>query len=613
MCAQLRNFLVAVFIILWSSNLWSSVYLEKSRYTDRALSLKLWEHPQWLRLGHYEKSFFGYSSPFRGTFFIDKKGFESPQRELLASLNTLFGHQEKSPLQCKYPARVRWFAEQLLIPANELNECADLKKWKTELNAKSISLIFAASDMGNASSSFGHTFLKLINPNLNNNKDLTNYGVNYAAKTDASPGLFYALKGLFGFYDGVFTMMPYHQKMREYINAEGRDLWEYSLGFSSEEVDRLIDHLVEIEPAAAPYYFLSDNCAYQILKTLEVIRPDLDVAQRFHFFVIPIDTLKVFFRDSTLIKTRVYKKSLKSDYQDGLSQLNDNQLQVLKKVIANTEDVDKKNLSDAEMIPVVEVATKHLALEEFRQQESKTEEIYKLSVFRAGLGRRAELISGPKSPQAPEESHDSSAVYLGAGWLKNFSDNSENYTSFKFRTSFHELEQMDSGTVKFSHLELLSFEGRFFQETQDIKLHRMTVFHLLNTAPMTTLDRNISWKVRLDLRDEWSLDAEAAVGASLDFGYGRFISLLTGRVLHYQERYWNGAGPELMYVVRPYESVGVSVSGAYFFIAEEDSFFRYQAKVNWSFRKNWDVQWIIESLRPQEVDIGMRFVYNFIL
>ena len=155
--------------------------------------------------------------------------------------------------QCRYLARTSWLKKELSVYPEDLQPCLERDSWKELLGAKEIYLIFAASDLSSAASSFGHTFLRLHNPKNTGKLDLLDYGVNYAAVTGEESGALYAIKGLFGSYPGTFSMQPYHQKIREYTNLEGRDLWEYRLHLTPEEVTFIIDHLLELEGSWAPY------------------------------------------------------------------------------------------------------------------------------------------------------------------------------------------------------------------------------------------------------------------------------------------------------------------------------------------------------------------------
>ena len=265
MLVTVHNLILLFFLIFfiktpfsWGFYLSETTALQKNIYLQKAVDKKLWLSKAWLRLGHYEETFLGYESRFQPALFMDKQGSVSPEKELRTTLNAFFSESAeltqkyKRHPQCQFLARRRWLAAELNFKSEDLRPCEEREQWKKKLNTHSVSLIFAASDLSNPASSFGHTFLKLVNPENAKNKDLIDYGVNYAANADSSEGVFYALKGLMGFYGGVFTMLPYHQKIREYINIEGRDIWEYPLNLSPSEVDFLVDHLLELENSSSP-------------------------------------------------------------------------------------------------------------------------------------------------------------------------------------------------------------------------------------------------------------------------------------------------------------------------------------------------------------------------
>jgi hypothetical protein len=289
MFAKVLNYLILVLLLLVAKapSSWGFSVSRTTSYLEEAKKLSLWNDPKWILLGHYEKHLIsGYKSSFRGPLFINDKGYKSPEKELLSSIEAFFSESadltkkyNRHP-QCQFLARRAWLEKKLKIKSEDLLPCEERLAWKKQLGATKVSLIFASSDFGNPASSFGHTFLKLINPINAKNKDLIDYGVNYAADADESEGIFYALKGLFGLYGGRFTMLPYHQKIREYINLEGRDIWEYPLALTPEEVDELINHLLEMDNSSSPYYFFSDNCSYQILTTLDTVRPDLKLSEK---------------------------------------------------------------------------------------------------------------------------------------------------------------------------------------------------------------------------------------------------------------------------------------------------------------------------------------------
>src|SRR5690606_41526448 len=79
--------------------------------------------------------------------------------------------------------------------------------------------------MGNPSSMFGHTLLRL-DPKDQQQLNLISYAVNYAATVDGNDNWSFAWKGLTGQYPGEYSLMPYYRKVKEYGDFESRDLWE---------------------------------------------------------------------------------------------------------------------------------------------------------------------------------------------------------------------------------------------------------------------------------------------------------------------------------------------------------------------------------------------------
>ena len=211
---------------LKAPTLWGFSLSRTEQYWQQAQEKKLSQSLAWLRLGHYQKTLGGHQrSLLQGNFFLSKDGATNPQEELRETIYSLFSDSKQSlHPQCHYLARRQWLVDNLSIDPQDLLPCTEQVNWKKQLNAQGVHLIFAAADLGSASSSFGHTFLKVVSGNNHGNKDLLNYGINYAAAASRSEGMLYAIKGIFGFYKGYFAMLPYHQKLREYVNLEGRDI-----------------------------------------------------------------------------------------------------------------------------------------------------------------------------------------------------------------------------------------------------------------------------------------------------------------------------------------------------------------------------------------------------
>lgn len=476
----------------------------------QAREKKLWQDPQWLRLGHYRKKMFGgYQSPFRGPMFIADGGFKDPELELTATLETLFTDKNR---QCDFLARTTWIKNHFTIPESELAACEERKDWKRRLGAQEMYVVFASSDLSSAGSSFGHTFLRAHNPKNIKQLDLLDYGINYAAVTGTDDGASFALKGLLGFYPGSYSMLPFHQKMREYTNLEGRNLWEYKLKLSPDEVELMIDHLLELGSSVAPYYFVDDNCSRQILELIEIVKPNLDLTSRFVDSTIPLDTVKAMASEG-LLEGEVLRLSLQAEWRDSYAHLNRQQKNVLKDITKKKDLSRLADLSKKEQAETLEASMRYIAIQDYRDQKDSKDEKYQLSVARAKLGAQTEALQ-LKIPKSPLLSSDSSAWYLGYGKYDE-----QDFYRFKYRRAFHDLLSDDSGISTFSHLEVLSFDFRYLPSDESVNLHKLVLLKMLSTAPINELDTPITWKVDIGTEPKLATYFNGGVGLSYDLDF----------------------------------------------------------------------------------------------
>ncbi len=624
MYAQDHNFkfLVLIFVILFKTPVysWGFSFERTESYLKRAEALDLAEHPQWIKLGHYRKieSLFRthYKSGFSAGFFISPNGASSPSEELTGTIKLLYSSAEtytsenKEHPQCYYLARTQWLNRILDVSEEDKVPCPERTAWKKDLNTSSVSLIFAAGDMSNAASTFGHTFLKLNNPQNQGLKDLLNYGIDYSADADDSEGFFYAIKGLFGFYNGQFAMLPFHQKILEYTNVEGRDIWEYQLNFSKEETEFLINHLLEMEKARAPYYFMDENCSTQILRTLEVVRPDLNLVDPIRTFVVPIDTVKLVERSGSLVQSTTYKPALKTEFNKTYKLLSAEQKDIFPDLVKDLKFPNsiKSKFSNQEKAQLLEAAAAALSLEAFRKKINLDDQKYQLYLQRVELGP-GQAASGPEEKsKSPTKSHDSTRLSYG-----RLGDE----TIIKFRGAFHELEQPHDGLIPHSHIEAIAVSARVEAKTRILKFDRFTVLNLINLNPSNRLENNMAWKTRIEFMDRFRPDFEGGIGSSLSMTSQdelRATAFLTAR---YTEAEQAALGPELLMSYHPLNSLGLSLSGTYFFIKKHNDYLRTVFKSNWQFydkdQIQLDVRWQYENLMDSDFKNKIQFENKFMI
>ena len=87
------------------------------------------------------------------------------------------------------------------------------------------------------------------------------------------PFVLYAIKSISGGYDNRIEIDPYPEKLAKYLKDDERDTWTYRLDLTPAEVQQIIAHVWETKDLEIPYYFTTDNCASEILRLIDVVRP----------------------------------------------------------------------------------------------------------------------------------------------------------------------------------------------------------------------------------------------------------------------------------------------------------------------------------------------------
>lgn len=247
-------------------------------------SQRLFEHPRWLALGHYRKTFFGgYKSDIHSDdFFLSINGKTDPRGELNATLLAFSlpvnAKVQDQHAQCRFPARLLWLRQVLPLPALPKVDCQAFKQFSYQGGVESISVVFATGYLSNPASYFGHPLIKFNLSRVKIPNNLLDVSVNYGAVTPPEENPFiYAAKGLFGGYFGTFTNRQFYYSNHAYAELELRDMWEYKLNLSRDEVDQIVSHTWEVMGKKFTYFFTSNNCASamaQILTDVMGVRLD---------------------------------------------------------------------------------------------------------------------------------------------------------------------------------------------------------------------------------------------------------------------------------------------------------------------------------------------------
>lgn len=573
-----------------------SVRAQSQQYADelvaRARSLKLAADPDWLKLLHYKRDRLGgYTSQADDpVFFNHTRGKHQPALELEATLRAFFeaGDGDDQP-QCRFPARYHWLDEKLAFDARRLPRatCAELRLWQDTLSAHSATLVFPAAYLNGPSSMFGHTLLR-INPG-DSRKDvpLAAYALNYAANADpADNGAFYAYKGIFGGYPGVFSIVPYYQKIKEYSDLENRDVWEYALNLDQAEVDQLLRHAWEVRHVNFDYYFLTENCSYHMLSLLEVARPGVQLTDQFSVKAIPSDTVRAV-TAAGMVASVDYRPSATTVIDQHLALLAPEQHNIVLALADGREDADRvssRYSSDESASRLLELAydfSRYRALQNASVRDAHAGQSYRL------LQARSELPAGDVWPQTqrpstrPDQGHGTSRLATGGGRLDG-----DNFVSLRFRPAYHDILDPLPGYSRGAQINFLDFRGRYFVDDQSLQLDKLTLIDILSLTPRSDFFKPISWGVdtgveRMYTNRGRTTGAQVAAGGGVSYaapGDSLVYALLQGqlKVAHQFEQDFTLGGGLMTGVLLPVggSTANLEVRALRYQLGETDSFFQ---------------------------------------
>ncbi|HHP7958626.1 TPA: DUF4105 domain-containing protein [Acinetobacter baumannii] len=469
-------------------------------YWSIAEQKKLDQDITWQRLMYANKN--QKSEVTYAGYFLSENGKNNLKEELKADISALFiPTQDNQSIRCKFPARSQWLIQQLGIQENELPQvkCSEFENWIGQIKPYKATLIYATDFMGNPSSMFGHTLLRL-DPKDQQQLNLVSYAVNYAATVAGNDNWSYAWKGLTGQYPGEYSLMPYYRKVKEYGDFESRDLWEYELNLSPEETRFLVSHIWEMQHVSFPYYFVSDNCAYRLLGLVDLVKPESHLQEKFNYASIPMETIKAM-QQQGLTKAPVYRPALETQllaqaHQHGASLAKVAHHLAMKPIKDSSETL--KSFSPSDQAKILEMAYDDLYLQFIGR---KVEESFAQPQLRQLLALRSQIDldkqrQEPKRPSTePTQGHNARNVSLKLGEVQG-----DKFIEIGHRQAYHDLIDPQGGYR--AGTQLLFLNGNAQWRDDHLKLERLDLLEVNSYNPIQPFKTPLTWGFNLGWRQE---------------------------------------------------------------------------------------------------------------
>ena len=485
-----------VFILMSSSVAYSATRSQTAQpYIEHAEQQKLDQDITWQRLMYANEK--GQSEVNYSGYFLASERKPDLKQELHANIQALFQFAEPNQsVRCRFPARSHWLMQQLHIQEQQLPTvtCPELDDWIGQIKPYKATLIYATDFMGNPSSMFGHTLLRL-DPKDQKQLNLVSYAVNYAATVTSGEGWSFAWNGLTGQYPGEYSLMPYYRKVKEYGDLESRDLWEYELSLSPDETRFLVEHIWEMKHVSFPYYFVSDNCAYRLLGLIDLVRPTLNLKQQFKVASIPVETIKAI-EQQGLVKDTVYRPALETQLLSQVRQHGKTLAKVAHQVaFAEIKDMPTilEQYPGRDRAKILEMAYDDLYLQFIGH---KVEPSFAQPRLRQLLSLRSQIDlekqrQEPVRPKVdPTQAHDARHFSANMGEVQG-----EKFIELGHRQAYHDLIDLQGGFR--TGTQLLFWDGSIQYREDEFKLNHFDFLSVNSYNPITPFKTPLSWGFNL--------------------------------------------------------------------------------------------------------------------
>ena len=474
---------------------------------DHANSLGLADQREWLALLHYRPAVDGtgvVSDADDSRFFLTPTGKTNPHAELAATLRAFFNTDpvggDPQPAQCAFIARYRWlkaaldFDDQRLPP----QPCERFRHWFHELNAESVTLVFASAYLNNPASLFGHTLLRLDRRGQTESTRLLAYTINYAADDAGSRGLMYAIDGIAGGFRGQFDLQPYYKLVRTYGDLESRDIWEYRLNLRPSQLQHLLEHVWELRGIEFDYYFFRENCAWQLLTLLEVADPSLRLSEKFALWTLPADMIRLLDQQLELIGEVTARPSRGTAIRRRQQTLSANEWWLVRQL----RNDPKITVTPAftELAPERQALLLELALDQRQFQQANLlkkgmnvlpdEIAHQLLTARHQIAVTAAPVAIEPYATRPETGHASRRMGIGSGQRGG-----REFVELTARASTHDLLEPDAGYTPDAQIEVFSIAVRHYPDHGGLQLDRLTLLDITSLTPFDALAPRPAWRI----------------------------------------------------------------------------------------------------------------------
>jgi hypothetical protein len=308
--------------------------------------------------------------------------------------------------------------------------------------------------------------------------------------------------------------------VKSYGDIENRDIWEFGLDLSREEIDQLLRHVWEMRSAWFDYYFLDENCSYELLSLVEVARPTLRLTSRFHGWTIPSETVRVL-AEAGLIKGVRFRPARSTVLKERMRRMESGEQELARRLSLGEIPVDSealRSLTAVQQAQVVELALDYTAYRQSRRfggAESGAGKASDLLLLRSRLDVPDQTPATAPPKVWPGDGHRPARARIGYGV-----EHRQQFVEVAGSPAYHDFLDPEGGYTKGGRVDLLRAAVRYYPEAAKLKLEQLDIIDIMSLSSWNRLLHPVSWKIALGVDRKWRSATDSLLLGRFNTGVG---------------------------------------------------------------------------------------------
>lgn len=442
----------------------------------------------------------------------------SLKNELVKTIQSFFDEPNNSfkhPI-CRFPARFFWIKSELGLNDSMFPNvrCPEFEEYLMRSPAQKISVVFVSENVSQPSSMMGHVFLKLSGNNYNSN--YVEHAVSFYTIIDTINIPLLIFKSTITGMNGFFSLLPYSEQVKRYLEVEDRNIWEYELDLSESIKMLMYYHIWELKDLRMRYLFIGYNCATVIYNILSLSSENF-LTNNNRLWITPKDVIKEVYRNNLIVSTKL----IPSDkwYIRMLSEaLDNNSIDYIHSLF------EKRTFEHLELIEDLNKSLYQLEL-----IRSYANYLYRhREIDKKELNTITNSINKAIEEKIPQITHYDIDLSQYKSPLKTFDDtqmglgykikNGRNYMKLHFLPASNSLsddnrEYFNENFLKLGELSLLIND-------KSIKLESFQLYAMKSLIPWNKFVKGISGEFRIGVEEHYDKELKNHVAVNISGGIG---------------------------------------------------------------------------------------------